>query len=300
MSNLFNSTPQIESKPLPTSFGAKLGNAFQNHGHLCVGIDPHQALIDEWGLPDSVQGLETFANTVLDAAVGRVGIIKPQVSFFERFGSKGFKVLEDLCVKAQDAKLLNIMDVKRGDIGTTMEAYFQAWLGKNAPFVCDAITVSPYLGFDSLKPVMAEAIELGKGLIVLSATSNVEGAALQQAKNSKGETISESIWNSLESINSITNSAGSKLGSFGAVLGATLNLSKFGLGSLLTNEQSVKTPILAPGFGAQGARLQDVSRLFGTSANQVIASVSRSVLASATTVDELIDVANAQLAEGLE
>lgn len=285
---------------MPSSFGAKIAKAFEAHGQLCVGIDPHQALLDEWGLPETADGLNSFANIVIEAAAGRVGIIKPQVSFFERFGSAGFKVLEGVLERAQQAKLLTIMDIKRGDIGSTMEAYFEAWLGKNAPFVCDAITVSPYLGFDSLKPMMSEAAELGKGVIVLSATSNPEGAAVQQAKSVDGEAVASSVWNSLASINSVTSGAGERFGSFGAVLGATLNLNKFGLGSILTDDQKVKTPILAPGFGAQGARLQDTGRLFGASSSQVISSVSRSVLASPSAVDELIDRANDELREGLE
>lgn len=251
-------------------------------------------------MPDSAEGLRSFSNLVLDAAAGRVGIVKPQVSFFERFGSAGFKVLEDTCERIRELGLVNIMDVKRGDIGSTMEAYFQAWLGKNAPFICDAITVSPYLGFKSLAPIMAEAVEQGKGVIVLSATSNPEGAALQQAKEASGQTLSANVWQQLGEINSVTAAGGDRLGSFGAVIGATLNLNKFGLGSLLTEDQKVKTPILAPGFGAQGARLADAGRLFGASASQVIASVSRSVLTSAASVDELIDQAKTELAEGLE
>lgn len=265
-----------------------------------MGIDPHQQLLEEWGLPDSAAGLESFANIVLEAASGRVGIVKPQVSFFERFGSAGFKVLEDVCDKAQSLDLITIMDVKRGDIGSTMEAYFQAWLGKNAPFICDAITVSPYLGFDSLKPFFADAAELGKGVFVLSATSNPEGSRLQQAQVSGNKSVSADIWHGLGDVNRVTSAAGDKIGSFGAVVGATLNLNKYGIGDVLTSEQQLKTPILAPGFGAQGARLQDAGRLFGAAANQVIASVSRSVLANPSAVDELIDRAVEELAEGLE
>jgi len=285
---------------LPTSFGTRLGAAFDTHGQLCVGVDPHAALLEDWGLSDDVSGLKQFANTVIDAAVGRVGIVKPQVSFFERFGSKGFAVLEDICAKATDAGLLVIMDIKRGDIGSTMDAYFDAWLGKSAPFICDAITVSPYLGFDSLKPLMANATERGKGMFVLSATSNPEGASLQQSVSESGLSVAASVWNSLEAVNAITSGAGERLGSFGAVLGATLNLNKFGLGSVTTTTQTVATPILAPGFGAQGARLADAGRLFGASSHQVIASVSRSVLsAGALGIDDSIDAAVAELAEGL-
>ena len=285
---------------MPSSFGSRLESAFNTHGQLCVGVDPHAALLEDWGLSDDAIGLASFANSVIDACIGRVGIIKPQVSFFERFGSKGFAVLEKACEKATNAGLLVIMDVKRGDIGTTMDAYFDAWLGKSAPFICDAITVSPYLGFDALKGAMAAATERGKGLFVLSATSNPEGAKLQQALIDGTHTVASSIWGSLEHVNAITSGPGERLGSFGAVLGATLNLNKFGLASLTSAVQTVATPILAPGFGAQGARLVDAGRLFGHSSHQVIASVSRSVLsAGAHALDEAIDTANAELAEGL-
>jgi len=279
-----------------------------------VGIDPHAALLEEWGLSDDVQGLETFSKTVLEACVGRVGIIKPQVSFFERFGSRGFAVLEQLGEQARDAGLLVIMDAKRGDIGTTMEAYFEAWLGKSAPFHSDALTLSPYLGLGSLKPTMAAAFERGKGVFVLAATSNPEGAALQTATveavagiDEEGNPIpadpipvAAAIWAGLGQINTVTAGPGELMGSAGAVLGATLNLNKFGLGAVTTLPQEIHTPILAPGFGAQGARLADAGRLFGVAAGQIIANVGRSVLgAGANGVADAIDEANAELAEGL-
>jgi len=299
---------------LPNSFGHRLGEAFAKYGQLCVGVDPHAALLEDWGLADDVRGLETFAKTVVQAAAGRVGIIKPQVSFFERFGSRGFAVLEELGQQAQEAGLLVIMDAKRGDIGSTMEAYFEAWLGKSAPFHSDALTVSPYLGLGSLKPTMAAAFERGKGVFVLSATSNPEGAALQTAQvpgptsiddagnTVQGDnlTVAAAIWGGLEQINAVTAGPGELLGSAGAVLGATLNLNKFGMGSVTSVPQAVQTPILAPGFGAQGARLADTGRLFGAAAGQVIASVSRSVLgAGADGLIEAIETAKAELAEGL-
>ena len=264
-----------------------------------MGIDPHAALLDDWGLPDSVEGLTSFSDAVLSATAGRVGIIKPQVSFFERFGSRGFAVLESVCQKATEAGQVVIMDIKRGDIGSTMDAYFDAWLGKSAPFVCDAVTVSPFLGIESLNGFMAEANERGKGVIVLTATSNPEGAALQQAKTNDGNTLSASIWNRLGELNSVTGVPGQP-GPFGAVIGATLKLKTFQLESVLGEQNSTPTPILAPGFGAQGARLQDIERLFGGSTGNVIASVSRSVLATgAAGLDDAIDSAKAELAEGL-
>lgn len=250
-------------------------------------------------MPDSAEGLREFSKAVIDAASGQVGVVKPQVSFFERFGSKGFAVLENLAVEAQAAKLMVIMDAKRGDIGTTMAAYYEAWLGKSAPFVCDALTVSPYLGFDSLAETMSSSAERGKGLFVLAATSNPEGASLQKAQIGQ-TTLAADIWSRLNKVNTVTASNVAGLGSFGAVVGATLNLTSVGLGSIQNERQQIATPILAPGFGAQGAELSDIKRLFGASANTVLASVSRSVLsAGPRALSTAIAGAKAELAAGL-
>lgn len=284
---------------MPTSFGSKLSDSFAKYGQLCVGIDPHAALLSDWGLNDDVQGLDSFANSVLDSAVGRVGIIKPQVSFFERHGSKGFSVLEKLAERAAQTDLLVIMDAKRGDIGTTMDAYFDAWLGQNAPFAADALTVSPYLGFGSLKDTLSGALERGKGVFVLAATSNPEGASIQRATYGD-KTLAKSIWDSLGEINAVTASGNAKLGSLGAVLGATLNLQSFGLGEVLDGQVHSATPILAPGFGAQGADLSASRQLFGAAAAQVVHSVSRSVLqAGAAGLAKSIDYAKDELVIGL-
>lgn len=263
---------------MPTSFGARLTTSFAKYGQLCVGIDPHAALLESWGLADDAQGLRSFAFAALDAAVGRVGIIKPQVSFFERHGSAGFAVLEELAARAAQTDLVVIMDAKRGDIGTTMDGYFDAWLGRNAPFLCDALTVSPYLGFESLGEMMSNCVDRGKGLFVLAATSNPEGKALQTATTG-GQTLAADIWSRLAKVNVVTATASSGLGSFGAVVGATLNFRSFAL-DLEEPAGSALTPILAPGFGAQGAELADAARLFGAASSQLIASVSRSVLSA--------------------
>ena len=285
---------------MPSSFGSRLRGAFAKHSQLCVGVDPHASLLADWGLADSAVGLAEFSKVVVDQSNGRVGIIKPQVSFFERFGSAGFKVLEDLCESATANGQLVIMDIKRGDIGTTMDAYFDAWLAQGAPFICDAVTVSPYLGFDSLNSFLARATERGKGVFVLAATSNPEGAALQQATDASGQSIAAGIWASLGKVNSLTASAGETIGSFGAVVGATLNLNKFQLNGILVDQPDVATPILAPGFGAQGARLADAGRLFGAAAPAVVASVSRSVLAAGPHgLGDAIDQATQELASGL-
>jgi orotidine-5'-phosphate decarboxylase len=284
---------------LPSNFGVNLQNRFDQYGQLCIGIDPHKALLSDWGLSDDVQGLEHFALTVLDAAEGQVGVIKPQISFFERHGSAGFAVLEKIAQQASETDLLTIMDAKRGDIGTTMDAYFDAWLGANAPFVCDALTVSPYLGFDSLKDVMTGCLERGKGLFVLAATSNPEGAAVQRAVNGT-KTIASQMWQNLNEINNVTSAPNAKLGSFGAVIGATLNLMSFGLQSVHEKATVSATPILAPGFGAQGADLSSTKQLFGEGAERVIHSVSRSVLqAGPARLKKAIQQAKSELEQGL-
>lgn len=283
---------------MPSSFGTRIEQAFAKYGQLCVGVDPHAQLLEEWGLPETVEGLRSFSLAVLEASIGRVGFIKPQVAFFEKFGAKGFAVLEQFAELAAAEDILVIMDAKRGDIGSTMTGYFEAWLGKEAPFICDALTVSPFLGVGSLAEVMSECLERGKGLFVLAATSNVEGKTVQRARVGDN-TLSQDILRQLEDINSVSTSAGSLIGSFGAVVGATQNLSASGL-SVIQTEAELTTPILAPGFGAQGAALADARDLFQAGASRVIASVSRSVLtAGATGLQAAIDAAKLELLNGL-
>jgi orotidine-5'-phosphate decarboxylase len=261
---------------LPSSFGFKLNQAFEQHGQLCVGIDPHESLFDAWGLDNNVQGLDYFANKVVELSAGLVGIIKPQVSFFERFGSEGFRVLEITNQRATDAGLVVISDAKRGDIGSTMIAYLDAWLGRGSSFASDALTVNPFLGLRTASDFMQPYLERGKGVFALVATSNPEGASVQLASRDS-QTVSEQIWNELHELNQVTSAAGDRFGSFGAVLGATLDFRRFGI---RLDQGGVKTPILAPGFGAQGAHLRDVRKIFGDASGQVIANVSRSVLES--------------------
>jgi hypothetical protein len=159
MSSRYSNTRQIGLLLLPSSFGFKLSQAFEQHGQLCVGIDPHESLFDSWGLDHNVQGLDYFANKVVELSAGLVGIIKPQVSFFERFGSEGFRVLEITNQRATDAGLVVISDAKRGDIGSTMVAYLDAWLGRGSSFASDALTVNPFLGLSTARDLMQPYLE---------------------------------------------------------------------------------------------------------------------------------------------
>ena len=213
---------------MPSSFSNRLESAFARHGQLCVGIDPHAELLAEWDLPDTPVGLEQFSRQVLDACLPEVSIIKPQVAFFERFGPEGYRVLQQLLFDARDAGLLVIADAKRGDIGSTMSGYFDAWLSKAAPLPADALTVSPFLGAESLFEIYARALEIGKGVFTLAATSNPEAKDQQSALQS-GKTVSSKIVDGIEKLNRLHQIPGDKVGSIGVVIGANVDFSSVGL-----------------------------------------------------------------------
>lgn len=258
---------------MSATFGQRLHGSFEQFGQLCVGIDPHAWLLERWELEVSAAGAREFGLRAVDAIAGRAGIIKPQVSFFERWGSAGFAALERVLTEARAAKILVIGDAKRGDIGSTMDAYARAWLTPGSPLEVDALTVSPYLGLGSLSGAAEIARAAEKGLFVLAATSNPEAAGLQQARRVDAEaSVAASIVGGV----SAWNTADEPLGSFGVVLGATLNLSEFGV----SREQAANPPlpILAPGFGEQGAQPSDIGSIFGALGPGVIVSESRSLL----------------------
>ena len=252
------------------TFGQRLQAAFDSGGHLCVGIDPHAYLLTEWGLSDDAAGVREFGLRVIEAASTRCAIVKPQVAFFERHGSAGFAALEAVLGAARDAGLLVIADAKRGDIGSTFEAYADAWLRPGSGLEADALTVSPYLGVGAVSGVRAIAEAHGKGLFLLSATSNPEAVSLQMSRSADGRTVAASIVKEVEAWNSREDG----LGSTGLVLGATVNLADFGIDGL------ANTPILAPGFGHQGARYADLRSIYGVAVEHVVVSASRSILAA--------------------
>jgi orotidine-5'-phosphate decarboxylase len=269
------------------SFGARLADAFDTRGHLCVGIDPHAFLLQEWGLTDDAAGVREFGLRVVDATSGRAAIVKPQVAFFERHGSAGFAALEVVLAAARDAGLLVIGDAKRGDIGSTFDGYAEAWLTPGSPLEVDALTVSPFLGIGSIEGPRGLALENGKGLFVLAATSNPEAAGLQLARESSGLSVAASI---VERVHD-WNSDATRLGDVGLVIGATLDVSAYEI----ADEHLVATPILAPGFGSQGARFADIRDIFGAASGNVVVSASRSILAAGP--DEIAHAISSQVAE---
>jgi orotidine-5'-phosphate decarboxylase len=262
---------------LPETFSKRLETAFTTKGQLCVGIDPHESLLVENGFDVTAEGIQQFSLKLLDQLQGEVSIIKPQVSFFERFGSQGFRALELVLQEANQRGFLVIADAKRGDIGSTMEAYGQAWLAKSAPFICDALTVNPYLGVGSLSSAAAFASERGKGLFVLAATSNEDGFDLQSSLH-EGLTVASQVAQEVQTLNINTATSKTLFGSVGLVVGATVDLKQMGLDALNSERSSLRTPILAPGFGFQGANLANAKNIFIALARDVIYTVSRSAL----------------------
>lgn len=270
----------------PEPFGARLRKALDTRGPLCVGIDPHAALLGAWSLPDTVSGLERFALTTVEALADRVAVLKPQASFFERFGSAGIAVLERTMAEARSAGALVILDAKRGDIGSTVEAYADAYFEPSSPLFADALTVSPYLGFGSLEPFYARAERNGCGVFVLAFTSNPEGASVQRALTDKGETVGASILAQAAA----RNGDAVPMGPIGAVVGATLAEIPFDLGQL-------NGAVLAPGLGAQGGRPQDLRTVFGDALANVVPSTSREVLRGGPDVPVLRRVARQTVRE---
>lgn len=255
-------------------FGARLAHVFGTLGHVCLGIDPHSFLLESWGIPDTAAGAREFGLRAVDAASGIVGVVKPQVAFFERFGGAGYSALEDVLRSARDAGLLVIADAKRGDVGSTVAAYGSAWLSPGSPLESDAMTASAYQGVASLSDVIELASVSGKGIFVLAATSNPESVELQSAVRDRGSWVGASVAAGIVLEVTELNASADSLGPVGVVLGATVRAADYGIDL----EQLGKTPILAPGFGEQGALVKDLSRIYGPASSSVIVSIGRSVL----------------------
>jgi orotidine-5'-phosphate decarboxylase len=265
------------------TFGSRLSDALADRGRFCAGIDPHPGLLDQWGLTDSVNGLEKFALTAVESFANVVPVIKPQSAFFERFGSRGVAVLEQVVEGAHELGCLVLLDVKRGDIGSTAQAYADAYLDKNSPLYVDAVTVSPYLGIGSVDPLVDTALANDAGVFLLALTSNPEGPQVQHAITTDGRSVAGVVLDAVAS----RNAGVEGLGSVGAVVGATVELpADVGIANL-----DVGGPLLVPGIGAQGGTLDDVRRVFGAAARNVLPTSSREILAAGPAKAALHDAA---------
>lgn len=258
------------------TFGEKLRAAGEWHGRLCVGIDPHKSLLESWGFENNVEGLAAFSAICVDAFAGHVALVKPQVAFYEAFGSEGFAVLESTMMALRSAGTLVVADAKRGDIGSTMAGYAEAWLTPGSPLEADAVTLSPYLGFESLRPALDIAQKFGKGVFVLAATSNPEAGTVQSCRTEQGITVSQQIVDACAQENRAYHPA---VGSVGVVVGATL--------ATPPDLRKLHGPVLLPGVGAQGATAEDVKQITKDLVDLSFPSVSRGILSVGPEVSTL-------------
>jgi len=257
-----------------TGFGVRLADAKARRGPLCLGIDPHPELLRAWDLPTTPDGLAAFCDTCVEAFAG-FAVVKPQVAFFEAYGAAGYAVLERTIAALRSAGVLVLADAKRGDIGTTMAAYAAAWAG-DSPLAADAVTASPYLGFGSLRPLLEAAAANDRGVFVLAATSNPEGATVQRA-TFDGRTVAQLVVDQAAVLNRAGASYGP--GSVGVVVGATVFEAP--------DVSALGGPVLVPGVGVQGGRPEALAGLGGAAPGQLLPAVSREVLRAGPGVSDL-------------
>jgi orotidine-5'-phosphate decarboxylase len=255
-------------------FSDRLADAVARHGPLCVGLDPHPALLPGlFGAPGP-EAFSRFFQGVIDAAAGRVAAVKPQIALFERWGPPGLATLPALAARAQAAGLLVLLDAKRGDIGSTADGYVEAYLGPDAWLPADAVTVNPYMGLDTLAPWIAAARAQDRGVIVLLRTSN-PGAADVQELDSAGRPVWARLAEKLVPLAEGWRGA-SGWSSLTAVVGATAPEEARLARGILPH-----TPFLVPGYGAQGGSAADAlagAVWSGGKAEGVLVSTSRATL----------------------
>jgi orotidine-5'-phosphate decarboxylase len=253
------------------SFAERFAAARGACGPLVLGADPHAQVLGSWGLTDDADGLERFTDIVLAAAAGTVGLLKPQSAFYERHGWRGIRALARLAAAARAAGLLVILDVKRGDVGSTNDAYASAYLGEGAPVRADAVTVSPYLGLAATGEFTRRASESGACVLVVVRSSNPEGRAVQSATAADGRSVEQGLLAGIGELNARL--APGRVGPVGAVIGPAPVEPPLDLAA-------VNGLLLAPGVGTQGATPADVAATFAACPDRVMPSASRSLLAA--------------------
>lgn len=258
------------------SFADRFARARAEHGPLVLGADPDGPLLARWRLTDDADGLRRFTDIILKAAAGAAAVVKPQSAFFERHGWQGIRELTRLIEGARGDGSLVILDVKRGDVGSTNEAYARAYLGPGAPMAADAITVSPYLGLAAMDAFTAGAHEAGACVFVVTRSSNPEGRIIQSARTGSGTSVERHILAGIGELNARL--APGAIGPVGAVVGPAA-IGPAAIGPPL-DFAAPNALYLAPGIGAQGATPQDVARAFAACPGRVLPSASRSLLAA--------------------
>ncbi len=262
-----------------TNFADQLAAAVRAKGNpVLVGLDPRIAQLPDALRPHDANDLAAvaaaygeFCRGVIDVVAPLVAVVKPQSAFFEELGPAGVSVLVDVIRYAREHGLLVILDAKRGDIGSTAEAYAAGMLGRQSPWGADALTVNPYLGDDSLDPFVATARERGAGLFVLVKTSNPGGKTFQDLPSS-GEPIYRHVAAFVESL--ARQSAGEcGYGAVGAVVGATYPAQLAELRAAMP-----ATWFLVPGYGSQGGAAADVAAAFDNQGLGAVINSSRAII----------------------
>ncbi|MDU7360903.1 MAG: orotidine-5'-phosphate decarboxylase [Propionibacteriaceae bacterium] len=246
------------------SFRSRLDATVAARGNACVGIDPMPSVLDAWGVSHDAAGVEKVARGIVEVLGERAAVFKPQSAFFEPFGAEGIRVLERVLADIAEAGALSILDVKRGDIGSSMRGYAEAYLVDDAPLAADAITVSPYLGVGALTPAFELAHDNGRGVYVLARTSNPDGGDIQTAHTREGS-VAQHVLDTLTELNPSLD------GLLGVVLGATQT-------DLGCDPSRFNGSILAPGIGAQGATMASLEGVFGATYSSVLPTASRQVI----------------------
>ena len=275
-----------ERAAMRSDFGLRLSNSMKQHGPLCVGIDPHKSVLENWGYDVDAEGAELFAMRMLQAANGRAAAVKFQVSMFERYGSRGFAALERALYAARQMDLITIVDCLHGGLPTTISAISDAYFEPDAPMLADAITLLPSYGARSLGGVIHPALDNGRGVFVASLTSNPEGASLQTAIRQNGEYKGKTVAYGIAATAQKYNKGTPGLGSVGLIIGATISqwLRDSGIEPV-----DFTGPILSPGYGWQGAEADDLKNVFHGTNGNVLVTVSRAISKDGPDMASLIE-----------
>ncbi len=294
--------PASQTGGVADTFASRFAVTRAAHGPLVLGLDPSASLLVSWGLPDSPEGLDRFVDISLRAAAGCVGIVKPQSAFYERHGWRGVRTLERLVAEARSAGLLVVLDAKRGDIGSTNDAYADVYLGPDAPVPADAVTVHPYLGLGALLSLFERAGASGSCVLVVVRSSNPEGRELQTAVTATGRSVEQQLVDEIGAVNARL--APGAIGPVGMVVGPTrrarpgrravarpappaaaarggrraVDTAPGSEADATLDLSSAAALVLAPGLGAQGATAADIALTFADCPDRVMPSASRSLL----------------------
>lgn len=273
-----------EEQALRSDFGLRLKNSMDKYGPLCVGIDPHRALLNAWGYGVNADGAEMFAMRMLQAANGRAAAVKFQLPMFERYGSKGFAALERVLFAARQMGIITIVDCLHGGLTTTISSIADAYFKPGAPLKADAITLLPYYGARSFNNVINDALNNGCGVFIASLTSNEEGASLQTAIRQRGDYKGKTVAYGIAHTAQKHNDGIAGMGSVGLIIGATIGqwIDDSGI-----DPSSFTGPILSPGYGWQGADAEDLKQVFEGTSGNVLVTVSRAIASQGPDIDGL-------------